>query len=785
MRNILTQDMRCPFIIGLYYLEDDFIGVKDYVGKFVSQFIDHQAKKALLSIALVDYFGRIKMPSYMLERLFNASSSFNLKDHLFGSLELLVKGIDDKNKTIFWRPKHYLISQEIIKWLSSDDNYSNNWHEKLAIHAKEITDLGLACCKNSVPEVIREIMSDIFIYNRSTHNQKQDRHSEEGTFSVIIDLIPFKEQKREVLEYVTNKFNEIVLNLDITSSKNEYYMVAHFWGHLARFYSKEDINFPEAEKCCFKALSIMDSIGAYSSSLYHIYGDCISKKIDVFCKGLLENGQFLENIAQVQDMLDEATEYFNKSKQGNQEYGILSHIQMLIQFLRRIFQAKKIGSISDLRNLSDPWIHKYINDLNDLFFELEKDEISEKSLAIYEACEREFHTLLYKKSYGEIIQDLNNYLDRLYISPVKDWRKIYEARKILIHSILSKYDNDFVKLSDNPKDVERILGLLNSNIEGSNGSVSDFSMWLRIAKYSNESADNALIIARKWHNKVMEHGKSKDPMPAYYIYILNILRALEGFPGALDEANKYRKECMDISQSIKSYRIINISKIRDWFGHGVNLKKLIDDNTVTYSNVAIDDRITYVIGEIINCNSYETAGLIRVLEPFQLAGLEIFFKPSESGLGSNQINHRVRLKFGFSFERPVAFNKSIEDLDMKTNKRVKDKNISRVNENLKDIKENQTVDFKITRKASHSKILIGEIVGTRITGGVPYSEIKYGYIKDEEALSYIGRTLQAMVIKIDYLQNRYTLSIKQSKGSTDKVTIKEVFENTQKYKKGM
>ncbi len=797
MKSVLKGDMFCPFMIGLYYLDEDFVGIREYVKKFIDQQQDEKCDKALIFIAMCDYFGRKKLPAYILEKLFgDTGRRFSLKDRVRGAFELLVDGVDEDNGMRFWRPRHYLISLEIMRWLFNNKSYDENgWVDRLPIYCKQLIDLTRSLCQIGVPEQVCNILTDVFINNRfqeKNENGMLGANEEiDGDFSYIIEKMPFNVQKRDVLEHLITSFATYIEQLDPITSRIEYIMLAHFWGHLARHYSKIEPNFSKAIECCENAINILHKINMYDSIIYHIYGDCLYKKaqeqIELLQKS--ETPCLLEDLVEIKDIVDTAADMFIKTKlYGNIEHGVLSHIKMLISFLRLILRTYNVTNVADIKRIDESWILKYISEANELFGEINKNELSERAFSIYNWCEQEFDVLLYKKNRGELIQDLNNYLDSLNKMPIRDSQRIFEVGKNIVVAILKKHDNNYLSLQKNEKDVRRILELLDKNIDAGVSTTYDYSLWLRVAKYSDKSVDDALTIARKWYN-LDSNNRIKDPMPAYYLYVLNVLRALDGYANALDEAIQYRKECLALCQIRQKYGIISESKIRDWFGSGTGLKRLIDDSTVEQNKFAEDLRIAQVKGEFIEYGARGVYGTIRLTVPKELRDMEVHFKPVDSNLKSNQVNHMVALKFGFSFERPVAFNKSIEDLEIQktqaNNSKVVEKREQKVNNRIYSIGE--IVKFHIQGKVPTAKILKGYIEGTELQGSIKYGELEYGFVTEEQALLYSGKTVLAKIIEID-MMNRYRLSKKAADSTThtnksnENTAVRNAFLKAQKKK---
>lgn len=292
LRSILKGDMLCPFIIGLYYLEKDFAGINDYIKKTIDTIDNEKAIQALIYIAMCDFFGRRDIPSYLLGKIFisRTDMAFRFEDLVTEStIELLVSRRE--NNTTFWRPKHYLIGLELMKYLMNSKKYDENaWKEKLTQYCLSFIDESKQVCyMSNVPEYVSELLSHMFI-NRQ---EVEPNEEEDGRFSKLIDTIPTKSQRLEVLRHLAETYNT----------------EAHFWGHLARYYSSGDKNFIEADRCSTIAIRLTEDSGKYNSVIYHIKGDCLRKEAYEIVINLMGSEEPIssDSIIEVRELVDNAS----------------------------------------------------------------------------------------------------------------------------------------------------------------------------------------------------------------------------------------------------------------------------------------------------------------------------------------------------------------------------------------------------------------------------------------------------------------------------------------------
>lgn len=761
----ISDDMKCPFIIGLYYLEKDFTGVKDYVRKFVSKINDQRTKKVLLYISMCDYFARKEVPTYLISRIFtDQEGRFVLRNVIGASTEELLIEKNENNLT-YWRPKHYLLGFEILKWLMSDMQYDEkDWRDRLYTYSKSFIDDTKRIVGNS--EYILDLLSEMFI-NRQVHNSVED--GEDGRFSKLIDTIVGAEERLQILQHLTNSYDN----------------VAHFWGHLARYYSsRKPTNFIKAEKCCDTAIRLTEETGKNDPVIYHIKGDCIRKNMSDQIKSSMNSGDKIDidKILEIRSLVDYAATWFELSKKyGQVDFGVITHIETILEFMELVFKHYSISSVADLLNLKETWVKNYIKDLNDLFLAIDKDELSEKALEIYERCKNKFNILIYRKSHSEIIQGLYNRLGDFKNRTNVDTHSITFIRRSIIETILHNYEQNFDRIDD--RDRIRLLELLEANIDAAPDNTSNYRLWIKISKQSKENVDKAIIYVRKWYN-VEKEKRVRDPKPAYYMFVLHFLRAMDGFRDALEDALIYLKECQLICEYRQKFISINVVRVRDWYGYGTGMKRIIDANSVSEAELNKDARIAEMHG-IFSKYEHNGKGYISL---DTLKGIDVFFKPSDAkrSLGQNQVDDNLLFKFGFSYDGLIAYNKSVEDLDGKNEENILEESL-KVKKSTKLIKVGEVVDFYIREKRGTS-LLLGTIRDGNLEGCIHISEIKYGKTTQEEMEELINKTVKARIVEKDS-KDRYRLSLKQLYGSKFNSTteednlIKRAYEKAKRKKK--
>lgn len=282
------------------------------------------------------------------------------------------------------------------------------------------------------------------------------------------------------------------------------------------------------------------------------------------------------------------------------------------------------------------------------------------------------------------------------------------------------------------------------------------SLWLRTARYSDtKSTEAALSIARTWYHHESER-KIKDPKPAYYMYVLQVLRCLEGYKDAIHEALRYLKECKDICATRRIYEVINLDKIRDWYGPGRGIGQLVEGSRIDVKE--LDEGLLKRQEGVFTEYGHEGQGRI------ELNGVErlpVFFKPSEAKLTENQLNSNVSLVFGFSYDGLIAHYQSVRNLDTRQQRGLGEVDRSQIAPYV----VGDEVDLQVTRVVTNRHngkkfLLVGTTRGTGQEGSIHISEVDFGYVTDEFMESFQDTMVQAVVIAIDG-QGRLQLSRKR------------------------
>lgn len=769
----IEQEELCPLIIGLFFLEELFEGTKDYIKRFVKEINDETSasniKKAMIIISMCDYFGQKSVYPAILEEVVNPSHvlDFSISTYMKSVKPLFI--FKKNNGAIYVKSRHYLLSKEIMAQLLIEEGESTNWKDYIAEYSMFFVDKTIEVCNQKIVPDLQVLLKDMFIENR-------DKEYLQGKFSVLIESCSTDEAKEKILVYLAEKYDQYINEeIDIEKSEyNEYQLLAHIWGHLARFYSsKGTMNNPsKAEDCSRKALNYSEKIGYYDYIILHIAGDTTSKRMQIVLDPINTIDDLKLDILDLVEGITEADDYFEKSIiYGNEEYGKVGQLTIWVKFLIKLFSFTNTTSVFNnvaLENICSklcrPDIHVWIQDGITKVIELLEytnyENYSDTAQSIIYNLKTDFAPMLREKS-SNVVGELNNYLGKLNAAPVKDSRKVANVKRMIVRNILSRYANEKTVLYETfeskdkkiRNDLSIVMNHLTDNINQEWQNNFDYVLWFNLAKYSDVSLDEAINCANRWLD-YLKTQEIVDPRPYYYLYVLYYLRTLQGYTNSMHEAEKYIKACKKACEEKKKKNTtVNFSKVRDWFGNGKGLSCLVEDRIMDYSEMVNDERVRKVKGEFIEIDpsNRRVYGFISITEPVYLKGVKVFFKPLDCGVSSKQIGHIFEFKFGFSFERLVAFDKSIKDITVEN----KGKMISQKKNIVeREVSIGDKVHLDVKRYQREKKRLVGIIRENGKKGFLSQGEISYDrYISEADMEEYVSQ--EEVEVQVIYYNEEY------------------------------
>ena len=616
-----SESEKHPFYIGLVAFLEDFKGLKDYITKAFIDATDKQKKMAAF-ISITYCYGKQESYPHVFNSLLDIPENkvIKLNEHLNTSLNQILISVQSKDGKSSWRPVHHLVGKEIVtQVLAGSSADTRLWKNNLCAFCLELIDM---YSSNSIIPTDKtiDLLKKLFIFKDD--DELLEMQGEKARFSLLIEETP--QPGRLVI------FKKLV---------EVFPREAHFWAHLGRYYTKDDINIDKAYKCFDEAIALSDD----DPLLFHMKGMCIVSRIKVFTKeswGNVANRVKTEDA--IKPLVDEANNLFSKSRDlRNNAYGFVSNINMLTHIIDFGFHS---SGITDKAKFINSVNYSWYREMLDL-----AEDLMENAKRLYEGNEsyhiKEFHLIercnqriseIYG-DYSSVIQGWNNLLTK----------NIYKAdiRRQIVRAYNRK-NGGWEKIE--PKVIATIIDHMETNIREEPAIGKNIYLWFQAAKFHKAvDIDTAISNVSSWNST----SDSLDSI--YYLFILHVIKAIQGFSDSRITAEKLSKLSSDRNR-FNENRIVPF----EWYGKGTALDKIKnisllgprDSKTLFWTNTAILDPVEGYISNIEHAGK----GNIELV-----CGLKAFFTPAHGngnkGYFVGDENVRVKFFLAFSYDGLRAY----------------------------------------------------------------------------------------------------------------------------------
>lgn len=676
------SDMRCPFLIGLYYQDKQFSGIPDYVNHILKKIDSESELKLLMVLSVINYYGRIGVTKEIVKKYVPLSVNSDYLERYPYAKEAFIRVYDETMHTGLYCEKHNLISQELIKQCSKK-LYRAEYQEHLKEIVEELIDNIMEINHEGVTLYYKNLLERLFIYKNAT-DVDEEGETDLTEFSPLILAVPSQDSKEEVMCMLANNVYRVADRIAVEGNELYFKMSAHICGHLGRLYIASPIsmklmeNGKKAIEWCERAEEIMKRGQFEDAYIYHMYGTSLSRQ----CQGKLhEWTDNMENCSHEEILLleydmERALEKFNETiYAGEFVRGCISKLSLLMEYMQFLMKWKKVEGIDEIGKLSDQE-RRYFKDIDDHINMLEETALDSKDEKRLQSLKNKYKSEIIFNNYGKAIEYYTNTIQNVINEKGEDAEELFVLRSGLVGAILGKYKqeekNPYLDMQD--KDIERILEALEKNIFSTTvlqerwdrqRRCNDCNQWLKVAKQSSTSIAMGIKVAEKWQD-LQNEVKMKDPRPYYYLSVLNYLNVLDGYSASLDLARKNQREAYRIANNNSGFRIIKTEKIRDILieGKGMGrLKSVVDLSEFLQQE---GERIIKIKGKFVEIENNPKIGVVRVIFPKELKGLKVFFKMGDKNIISiNQTTHILEFGMGFTFERLEAINNTVKDISQK------------------------------------------------------------------------------------------------------------------------
>ncbi len=682
--NMIQGSMLTPFIIGLYYKEQDF-SIENYVSKALNGCYERRYADVLAYLALCDRYKCKNLPISFVRQILGLSMRENFLKVVPAAssvvtVERQISGME------YYHFMHPLLSDCFLnkyceKYYGGKENLRNAVYE-LSFHLID----HMAEVSRTLPENAPhlDILISIMIQNKRGDSDVQPQY-----LSALMMDIGMPESQRQLMNHLAAKFQPLADGILLYHSRNpdEYFkrneqqilrLVSHSYAHLGRMYSRDAHNHAEAYESFKKAIEYMPDD---DPNVFHMAGSALLDKLKQAFDD--ENVVFdQDELSDIYEDVQRAEEYFdNTICYGSPEYGYPSKLELLCRTLQFWFRINNIKSEDDLPKLDQTARQlqaKFMDTLEEAKNYSAFDDIAQGKISEYE---NRFRSKIVFGNYSQAVEYYQNKVDIL--RPTHDIVGYGNSLRSLIYAQINqaRYKDPEVPFCYNLKNPRKML----TDIEGlllqpfDPGRFSDYTLrsqmfhyWMILAKHLELPVDQGLVMARRWMAMEEDRRNNLNPEPYYYQNVLLRLSIKSGNAASIDEL----RELMHLISGydidgVFDRRRGSLTKIRDVFVNGKEMGQLLD---VTYCKT--DEEICESVfkqkcAPILVSAHFEEClnqGLayLKIYDPVPWSKEQVRMnigRRSHSSLTSAQVGHRIMFVMGFGVCHLVALSYNAADID--------------------------------------------------------------------------------------------------------------------------
>ena len=610
-RERYEAEQRSAFFFGLTAFEKEFRGLRPYVENRIAGLTDKQ-HRILVYIAIAHYYGQQSVPAQAFASLLGLPPSRRLdlkaafSNEAVRALELLIV-----NAQAEWRTAHHLIAHEIMQQILAPKGsqepeavwrqYLSSWGENFATFCQG--DEG------PTSDRLLELVRRVFIYRDNVEVLGTERAAQKQ-FAQLIDDIPLSQGRIKVLEHLTDCFP----------------LEAHFHAHLGRLLSLSGEH-DRALDCLDFALSLQQD----DHVLHHMRGMMLRQSM----RAKAEEEAPIDRLTEI---ARRASESFEKARQlqPDQEHGYISEVQMLISLVDESRRDRREDVMRDVlaQPNTDPFLKGALEKAEDLLDRVHHLYVGEQPSRYALDCRARLQR--FYGDYQTALQSWDNLLARPEVAKPP-------VRRQIVWTILRRGEGDWNKITK--KETERIRRLLEENLEEEINDSTSLRLWLRAIRQSQTPPSLDAVIERVSYWKANTGALDA----AYYLYVLHMLRALEGSSQGAADAEQALEECRSLTRFRRDR-----TRSFEWIGPGDGISILVHQSRLgdwaedfwesAGALARLDGRISSIDGP--QKGSVELSG-----------GVKAFLVPAKSGFQAGRDeNAPVNCYLGFSYEGPRAWD---------------------------------------------------------------------------------------------------------------------------------
>lgn len=693
--NGVPRDYLNPFMIGLYYLEDDF-NVEAYIQKAITY---KTLDTAVACIAICDKFGCKNVPKAII----NTIAQINIIDVLqntYPSYANLICSIIDNTEKCY-RFQHVILRDKYLE-AYKDKYYSEYGFEMLYFElAKElIVSVG---GYSRINDNHLDLLINLLIKNKATSADDSDDWFDAKVSQLVYD-IRMPEKQRDILLFLAESFKEKAENIQAKTDFGQkelelvdhriLQLVSHAYSHLAKLLSRNYDNPELAESYIKEAIRFMPS---NDPVIYHMSAESMWQYLK---KRLYDDNDYHEDL----DMIDIevkkiAENYDNASENGSPEYGYIGKLKLYSYYFKYICRRFNIQNEETLRESLTKAQQEFRLDFSasfdylDVCFELDESirtQINERL--------DEYNKLFVFSSEDKSAEYYQNRIEQTKSSDSRAWKRaviglvssrINQAKSIMKETDKEKGDNYYLYLPNKVllnlfDHINEVLSAF-SDISGYADYCRTSSLYyhyVQLAKMLKKPIPEVLNkVANKWKElEEQQFRRNYSPEPYYHNMAILYLQTLNGVTLSLEKAHNLSSKMREMYKD-KVFRETGRSpkKINDIVLESGNGMERLMNTSFCKTDEAIMVECSHrgVYPKVVTAVFEESIirdrlALLNVIDPYSLQGTKTYLDlglPYGNDIDSSCEGKHVDIVLGFTYEgaRALSHYAKISNSDERLN----------------------------------------------------------------------------------------------------------------------
>lgn len=601
-----------PFLFALAAFQEDFVGLDQYVERFLP-LIEQEMLEPLSLIALVHRYAGVTIQASAFAKLLRFPLDQPLRlSRRFGTS---VDGLLIEEKPGYWRTVHSLVAQAILKSalrpkVGAASAQADSWKLGLAPTALALIGAISSTARGRLTDDMRTVLESTFI-RRENRDLTRARYSE-----LVTELS--SESRGQVFERLATEFPD----------------EAHFWAHWGRWLSFDARDHARARERFDEAIQLQDA----DPLLWHMRGTARRRELfdflDAHRSGAVGGLSEEDVLTQVAALADDALSDFDRSwtLDDTSDFPLSASAELCLRAIEWGKRRSGDDSYADFFRRRSSTVFAELLDRAEIALERAEDLRADDNIS---------------DEFARLEARLHGIYDD-FSSMISSWRNLITSanptERLRLRSRVARLygERHGGWHLASAKDISSAMDLLNANLRDDPTDPRTARLWLRASRYRSTSVERALEVVSNW----VEFDKSRDA--AYHDFAITALAALSGGLASADELS----EKLSLMQSKSQYFGARRS-IVDWYGTGEGLQALVHRAQVATWERSTDDPpaiLARVPGRVLSIRS-NTSGVLELQ-----SGLQAFFTPAAAGFHAEETNEPVTAVIGFSLDGLQAWS---------------------------------------------------------------------------------------------------------------------------------